>query len=316
MSFSPRLLAPLALLLFAGAAASEQPATAPDAAKVEFFEKKVRPILADHCYALPLGRHQAGRRACAWTTATACSPAATTARPSCPASRSKSLLLSRVTQKDEKRRMPLEGKHLTDEQVADLTTVDQGRGRVAGGARARARSASRSPSTRSSRRSTGPGSRSPSPTVPAVKDAAWPKDDVDRFILAALEAKGLKPVGDADKLTLIRRVTFDLTGLPPTPAEIDAFLKDDSPEGVRDGGRSAAGVAAFGERWGRHWLDVARYGEIAPGRAATSRTRTPGGTATTSSTRSTPTCRSTASSASRSPATCCPPRTTPSATGC
>ena len=116
-------------------------------------------------------------------------------------------------------------------------------------------------STRSSGRSTGPGSRSPTPRPPAVRDAAWPRDDIDRFILAELEAKGLKPVGDADTATLIRRVTFDLTGLPPTPEEVDAFLADDSPDGVREGRRPPARLAAFGERWGRHWLDVARYAE-------------------------------------------------------
>src|SRR5262249_33492414 len=65
--------------------------------------------------------------------------------------------------------------------------------------------------------------------VPAVRDAAWPRADVDRFILAALEGKELAPVGDADRVTLVRRVTFDLVGLPPTPAEVDAFVSDDAP---------------------------------------------------------------------------------------
>jgi hypothetical protein len=99
------------------------------------------------------------------------------------------------------------------------------------------------------------------PAVPAVKDAKWAKDDLDRFLLAAMEAKGLKPVGDADKLTLLRRVTFDLTGLPPTPAEIDAFLKDDTPKAFERVVDRLLASPAFGERWGRHWLDVARYGE-------------------------------------------------------
>ncbi len=97
--------------------------------------------------------------------------------------------------------------------------------------------------------------------VPAVRAADWARDDIDRFIQAALEAKGLSPVSDADKVTLIRRVTFDLTGLPPTLEEIAAFVKDDSVtafESVVD--RLLASIA-FGERWGRHWLDVARYGE-------------------------------------------------------
>src|SRR5262249_21342988 len=76
-----------------------------------------------------------------------------------------------------------------------------------------------------------------------------------------LEAKGLKPVGDSDKLTLLRRVTFDLTGLPPTQSEIDVFLKDDSPRAFEKVVDRLLASPMFGERWGRHWLDIARYGE-------------------------------------------------------
>src|SRR5207237_3138379 len=65
-------------------------------------------------------------------------------------------------------------------------------------------------------------------TPPQVKDAAWPKDDVDRFVLSKLESKNLKPLGPADRITLLRRVSFDLTGLPPTPQEVDAFVNDRS----------------------------------------------------------------------------------------
>src|SRR5262249_10709499 len=83
----------------------------------------------------------------------------------------------------------------------------------------------------------------------------------DRFLLARLEQKGLAPVGDADRATLLRRVTFDLTGLPPTPAELDAFLGDTAPDAFAKVVDRLLGSPAFGERWGRHWLDVARYGE-------------------------------------------------------
>ena len=85
--------------------------------------------------------------------------------------------------------------------------------------------------------------------------------DIDRFVLAKLEDEGLKPVRDADKLTLIRRVTFDLTGLPPTPEEIDAFLARRSSDAFEKVVDRLLASPAFGERWGRHWLDVARYGE-------------------------------------------------------
>ncbi len=96
---------------------------------------------------------------------------------------------------------------------------------------------------------------------PPVANTSWAKTDIDRFILARLEREGLAPVGPADRLTLLRRVTLNLTGLPPTPAEIDAFLKDTSPgawDAVID---RLLASPRYGETWGRMWLDVARYGE-------------------------------------------------------
>lgn len=97
--------------------------------------------------------------------------------------------------------------------------------------------------------------------APQVKDIAWPRNDIDRFILSALEEKGLKPVGDADKLTLLRRVTFDLTGLPPTPQEVSAFFNDTSLDAFKKVVDRLLDSKQFGERWGRHWLDVSRYAE-------------------------------------------------------
>jgi len=96
---------------------------------------------------------------------------------------------------------------------------------------------------------------------PAVAATDWPRDDIDRFLLARLEAEGLQPVGDAARSRLLRRVTFDLTGLPPTPDELDAFLQDDSPRAFEAVVDRLLASPHFGERWGRHWLDVARYGE-------------------------------------------------------
>src|SRR5205807_9649694 len=97
--------------------------------------------------------------------------------------------------------------------------------------------------------------------IPLVHDSAWPRSAVDRFILAALEARRLGPATPADKRTLLRRATFDLIGLPPTPEEIDAFLADDSPEAFAKVVDRLLASPHYGERWGRHWLDVARYGE-------------------------------------------------------
>ena len=99
--------------------------------------------------------------------------------------------------------------------------------------------------------------------VPAVKDTAWPLNDLDRFILARLEARGLKPVEPADKRTLIRRATFDLIGLPPTPEEVVAFLADESPGAFARVVERLLASPHYGERWGRHWLDLARYADTA-----------------------------------------------------
>jgi mono/diheme cytochrome c family protein len=97
--------------------------------------------------------------------------------------------------------------------------------------------------------------------APAVRDTGWSKCDIDRFILAKLEHDGLHPVAPADKPTLIRRATLDLTGLPPSPEEIDAFVRDGSPGAFAKVIDRLLASPRYGETWGRMWLDVARYGE-------------------------------------------------------
>jgi cytochrome c553 len=98
------------------------------------------------------------------------------------------------------------------------------------------------------------------PPVPRVLDAEYSvRNDIDRFILARLLDRGLKPAPPADRRTLIRRVTFDLTGLPPTPEEVEAFVADPSPDAYPRLIDRLLASPAYGERWGRHWLDLARY---------------------------------------------------------
>jgi hypothetical protein len=98
---------------------------------------------------------------------------------------------------------------------------------------------------------------------PNVHDTAWPLKAIDRFVLAKLEEKGLKAVPLADKRTLIRRATFDLVGLPPAPEAIDAFLADDSPDAFARVVERLLASPQYGERWGRHWLDLVRYADTA-----------------------------------------------------
>jgi hypothetical protein len=100
-----------------------------------------------------------------------------------------------------------------------------------------------------------------SPPPPAVKDGSWPKTNIDRFILARLEREGLRPVAAADKPTLIRRASLDLTGLPPTAEEIDAFLADKSPQAFERVVDRLLASPRYGEAWARVWLDVARFAE-------------------------------------------------------
>jgi mono/diheme cytochrome c family protein len=99
------------------------------------------------------------------------------------------------------------------------------------------------------------------PAVPAVKDTAWPITDIDRFVLARLEKAGLRPATTADRRTLLRRVTYDLTGLMPTLDEVAAFENDKSPKAWETVVDRLLASPQYGERWARHWMDVVRYGE-------------------------------------------------------
>lgn len=99
------------------------------------------------------------------------------------------------------------------------------------------------------------------PAIPVVKNSRWARTDVDRFILAAQEARGLAPNAEADRAVLIRRLSFDLTGLPPTPEEVAAFVSDPDPAAYERLVDRLLASPHYGEQWGRHWLDVARYAD-------------------------------------------------------
>ncbi len=144
------------------------------------------------------------------------------------------------------------------------------------------------------------------PAIDPASHAGWARDDLDRLIADALDEAGLKPNADADRATLLRRAAFDLTGLPPTPEELDRFLGDPAPTPeafakVVDGYLASP---RFGERWGRHWLDVARYADSV-GRTWNAPFPYAGNTATGSSPPSTPTNPTIASSPNRSRETSC-----------
>jgi cytochrome c553 len=241
--------------------ATAQPATpaADEAARLDFFEKHVRPILAGHCYTChsadtnPSGGLRVDDRNGLLT-------GGNTGPAVVPGDPDKSLLLKRVTQKNEKRRMPREGAPLSEEQVAVLMTWIKD-GAAWPPVTPPPSFGKPKPRYEALKKSHWAWQPLTNPTPPAVADTAWPRDDVDRFLLAKLEAKGLKPVGDADRVALLRRVTFDLTGLPPTPADVEAFLNDGGADALAKVVDRLLASPQFGERWGRHWLDVARYAE-------------------------------------------------------
>src|SRR5262249_1377231 len=99
------------------------------------------------------------------------------------------------------------------------------------------------------------------PPVPVVSDAGWSRNEIDHFVFQKLQAEGLSPAPEADRLTLIRRLSCDMLGLPPTPQEIDAFLADQSTNAYEKLVDRLLASPAYGERWARHWLDLVRYAD-------------------------------------------------------
>jgi hypothetical protein len=213
------------------------------------FETHVRPILEEHCLKCHGSTKQwAGLRLDsreAILKGGDSGPAAVAGEPNA------SLLIRAVRHEDENLKMPQDDK-LTDQQIEVLSSW------VKSGITFPAASTA-------SKRNRDPNHWAFNPptevAVPPVQNSAWPQSDLDRFILARLESSGVVPAPKADKRALIRRVTFDLTGLPPTPEEISAFLNDERPEAYSELIERLLSSPAYGERWGRHWLDVARYAD-------------------------------------------------------
>jgi hypothetical protein len=235
-------------------------ATAPTAEDLEFFEKEVRPILVNQCFNChSTGKKQKG--GLLLDSREGLLAGGDNGESIVPGKSSESRLIQAIGYQDADLKMPPKGK-LKDEEIAALTKwVDRGAPWPAtvNPTGAPAPKAEFNITERAKRWSYQP-VRQDVP-LPMVKQADWPAQDCDRFILAALEAKGIAPAGPADKRTLLRRVTFDLIGLPPTAAEIDAFLADNSPNAFEKVVDRLLDSPFYGERWGRHWLDLVRYAE-------------------------------------------------------
>ncbi len=243
---------------------SATPAATSD--QVEFFEKKIRPIFVDNCYVCHSEHHKeaGGLRVDdyrALTTGGNNGPAVI------PGDSAKSVLIARVTHSDNAKAMPPDNR-LSEAQIADLKTwIDQGAAWPAlvipeGLSQTLEGGAELHSELKEHHWAWQPFSEAKVPELAAESPLAnWPRTDVDKFVAAKLLEQSLSPVEDADKAVLLRRLTYDLTGLPPTKEELLGFLLDRSPTAVEAAVDRLLDSPAFGERWGRHWLDVARYGE-------------------------------------------------------
>jgi mono/diheme cytochrome c family protein len=227
------------------------------------FEAKVRPILAANCYDCHGDQQYGGLRL---DSRDAILKGGATGPAVVPGDPDKSLLIQAIRQSNEKLKMP-KGGRLRPDEIDTLTDwVKAGAPWPASAARATDAAPAGKPAAKpyiitSQQRALWSIQPIRKPPVPAVSHGDWAKTDIDRFVLANLERAGLAPVAATDKLTLIRRATLDLTGLPPTLEEIDAFQKDESPGAFATVVDRLLASPRYGETWGRLWLDVARYGE-------------------------------------------------------
>jgi cytochrome c553 len=254
---TPPLVLSLALAATTGAAAADPAAvaTAADPAQIEFFEKKIRPVLVRECYECHAADSKVLQAGLRLDNRDGMMQGGDGGPVVVPGNAKKSGLIAAL--KHESTEMPPKGR-LPDDVIADFEHwINQGAADPRDGT-ATATAATTTIDVEKGRQFWAfvPPRAHPRP---AVRDASWPKREYDWFVRAAQEEKKLTPVGPASKEEWLRRVTFDLIGLPPSIAEIDAFLADESPESFAKVVDRLLAAEGFGERWARHWLDVARY---------------------------------------------------------
>ena len=232
----------------------------PSAAAVDFFESNVRPVLAESCFRCHTATETAGLRV---DSREALLKGGDSGPAIVPGDPDASLLIKAIRHAGDAPKMPRGGAKLPDQKIAALVQW------VRDGAMFPTSMTAAAP--RAVEKAITPEQRAfwafqpiKRAQPPSVADQSWAKSDIDRFILARLEKEGLKPVRSADRRTLIRRATLNLTGLPATPEEVDAFEKDESPDAFAKVVDRLLASPRYGEAWARMWLDVARYGEDDP----------------------------------------------------
>ena len=248
--------------LLASVAAAEDAMSAAHAGfkpdELAFFEKYIRPTLINHCYKCHSSAEKI-KGGLALDTKAGVLAGGESGHPAVvPGRVDESALFEAITWKNEDMQMPPKEK-LPEEVIAnfkkwiEMGAPDPREGVSQGGGKREIDIAEG--------RKHWAFVKPVNPTPPEVKNTQWPRTEIDRLVLAGLEAKKLQPAPDADRQTLIRRIAYDLTGLPPTPDEVRAFVQDTSPHAVERVVDMYLDSERFGERWARHWLDVARYGE-------------------------------------------------------
>ncbi len=261
MTRSPARAAALAWVAIAFAArlpAAVSPAApAISAQDLQFFEARVRPVLVDRCYKCHSHDADKIKGGLMLDTREGMLHGGDTGPAVAPGKPEDSLIIDAIGYKDQDLQMPPKGERLSDQQVADIAEwIRRGapdpRSLVARGS---------SPAYGGVGRDHWSFLPVKRQAVPAVSDGAWCATPVDAFVLARLEQNAMRPNSPADRYTLIRRATFDLTGLPPTEAEVQRFLVDDSPDAWAKVVDRLLDSPRYGERWGRYWLDVARYAD-------------------------------------------------------
>jgi len=226
----------------------------------EFFEKRIRPVLVERCYKCHSAQSEKIRSGLLLDTKEGLLQGGESGQPAIvPGKAEESRLIEAIRYKNEDLQMPPgnAGGKLGDQQVADfIAWVNMGA--------ADPRTNREAKSSKLKAKSSAPHWAFQPPKdhpLPPVRLTSWPTSPVDYFILAKLEQNGLNPSPRADKRTLLRRATYDLTGLSPTPGEVEAFLQDNASDAFRKTVERLLASPRYGERWGRYWLDVARYSD-------------------------------------------------------
>ncbi len=246
--------------------AADIPQAKTDPAGDAFFEKKIRPLLGAQCFKCHSASATKLKGGLYLDTLAGAIKGGETGPAVVPGDPGKSLLIEAVSYTNDDLKMPPKTR-LPESAVADLKQWVKMGAPWPGQAAIAAEPAAAAPphlppaNYEKLRKTHWAWQPLTTPEAPTVRDSSWPRDDIDRFILSKLEQNGLHPVADSDKASLLRRVSFDLVGLPPTPEETEVFVKDSSPDAFAKVVDRLLASPSFGERWGRHWLDVVRYAD-------------------------------------------------------